>query len=94
MSYYLNSYYTQRLVNYSIGEQLWDLLPCLALTGVMGAVAYSLEWLSWTSNWPLLLSQIGVGAVVYLVLAYVFRLYAFQSILELFRTAVLAKAAR
>ena len=38
LAYFLNTYFTKKLIGYSVWEQLRDLYPCLAASVVMGLV--------------------------------------------------------
>lgn len=78
--YYLNSYYTGKLINYPIKEQVFDFAPYLAMSAVMGIGVYSVQLLVFSSNVALLVSQISIGVVAYCVLCICFRLGAFMEL--------------
>jgi len=77
VSYYLNSYYTGRLIGYPIREQLRDGLPYFVMSALMGIAVYALGLLPFPNYWSMLLSQVVMGVVVYMSLCRLFRLEAF-----------------
>jgi O-antigen/teichoic acid export membrane protein len=80
ISYYLNSYYVGILIDYPAWEQLRDLIPYLILAGVMGLAAHAAVMIPFPDPLSLLLTQIGLGMVVYFCLCRLFRLAAFMGI--------------
>lgn len=43
IAYYINSIYSGRLINYPVKEQIEDILPILALAGVLGLFCYAID---------------------------------------------------
>ncbi len=80
VSYYLNSYYTGRLIQYPLWEQLRDVFSYFTLTVLMGTAVYASGLLHFPNTWSLLLVQITVGIVIYVFLCWLFRLTAFMEI--------------
>lgn len=80
VSFYLNSYYTRILVDYSALEQLRDLLPYLAVAALMGIITFLVGLLPFPGNFVMLLVQIPVGAITYLGLCWIIRLSAFVEV--------------
>lgn len=80
--YYLNSYYTGVLIGYSIREQIFDLIPSLVLSLIMGAAVFATSLIPFKTQWFLLVSQIGVGIVAYILMCLLFRIKAFMDILS------------
>ncbi|MBN2403129.1 MAG: MOP flippase family protein [Spirochaetes bacterium] len=80
ISYYLNSYYSKKLLNYSIIEQIFDLLPYISVSLLMGVCVYLVSLLPFPNVWSLLLSQIIVGGAVYIGLCRLFKLTVFMEI--------------
>ncbi len=76
-SYYLNSYYNGKLINYPIKEQLLDLFTYLITAILMGLVVYGVGYLPFPNIWSLLLIQVSTGFIVYIGLCRLFRLPAF-----------------
>lgn len=78
----INSWPNRKLLNYTIGMQLRDVLPALALCGVMAAVILPIAWLP-LPGWGKLLLQVPLGAMAYLLLAILFRVRALQEYLQI-----------
>lgn len=66
-AYYLNSYYSGKLLDYSIVTQIKDILPSFGISVIMAIITYSVSILSW-SPFVLLPLQLVIGASVTLVL--------------------------
>lgn len=78
LSYIPNSYYSRRLIGYKVSEQVADFLPTMLLAGLVGLCAWLvqaiLNWYVWVE-----LFVIGSGAVaLYLTVAWLFNLSAFD----------------
>ena len=80
ISYYLNSYYTRKLVGYAVREQLRDVFAYLIMALLMGIVVYMVSLLPFPNNLSLLLVQICTGTVIYIGLCRLFRLAAFMEL--------------
>ena len=80
ISFYLNSYYTSRLIDYSPREQLQDLSPYLGIAALMGIGVYFVGLIRFANLFMLLLVQIPTGAVIYAGLCRLFRLTAFVEV--------------
>ncbi len=80
--YCLSAFYTKKLLNYTIKEQISDLVPYLFCALVMGGIVYLMSYLSTEQFLFLLVGQIAVGASVYVLLCRLFRLKAFMEILN------------
>jgi O-antigen/teichoic acid export membrane protein len=76
----INSYPNAKLLNYSYKEQWKDIMPSLLLSLVMGAVVYSIQLIG-LSVWPTLLTQVCVGVILYLAIAWIFKLECFTYLL-------------
>lgn len=83
ISYYLNSYYTGKLIGYPINEQLEDMFIYLIIASLMGIALYLVGLLSFPNNWSMLLAEVLIGISVYVGLCRIFRLGQFM---ELWRT--------
>ena len=86
LSFYLNAYYTQKLLDYSIIEQIRDFIPSLALAGVMGVGVYALHYASITDELVLLIVQIITGVVLYSSMCYLFRISSYMEIIKLIKS--------
>jgi O-antigen/teichoic acid export membrane protein len=82
VSYYLNSYYTGRLIGYPFKEQVFDLLPYLGMAVVMGTGVHYLQLFAFPNNWSLLISQVLAGIIIYVVMNRIFRTSAFSGVVD------------
>ncbi len=89
VAYYLNSYYTGKLLDYTITEQIRDFMPSLGLTSVMGCGIYMLRYAPLANQTALLFLQILSGIMIYISLCRIFRLSSFMEIIELIKTKLL-----
>ena len=85
LGYYLNSYYSGRLINYPITEQIFDLAPYLGISMVMGIGVYSIQSFRFHNNYTLLISQVLAGMFIYAVISWVFRMPAFVEVINISR---------
>ena len=77
--------YAGRKINYTLLEQIKDILPYFVLALVMGAGVFLLSF--WIENYVvLLLSQLIVGAAFYLGATYLFGSKVFQEIIEMVKS--------
>lgn len=72
-AYYLNSYYTAMLIDYSLKEQLLDILPAFGLALIMGFCVYIVQFIMLPSILIMLSTQIVTGIIVYFLLGLLFR---------------------
>lgn len=84
LSSFINAYPNKHLLDYSYKEQLKDIMPSLLLSTVMGVVVYSLKWLGLPFLGTLIL-QVCVGVVLYLGMAYIFKLECFNYLVTTIR---------
>lgn len=84
-TYYLNSYYTGRLIGYPLKEQVFDLLLYLGLAVVMGIGVHCLQLFPFPNSWSLLICQVLAGFVIYVVMNRIFRTSAFSETVDLLK---------
>ena len=89
LAYYMNAYYTRKLIGYSLIEQVRDLLPALILASFMGAGVYSLRFVSFPNQAALLAAQVALGGVLYVSLCHLFKLLSFMEVVELARSKLM-----
>ncbi len=82
IAYYLNTYYTGKILRYSFLEQVADVIPYLGAASLMGAGVYVIRLASIESQLMLLVGQVVTGALLYTTLCHRFRLAAFTEILS------------
>lgn len=85
LSQIINSWPNRKLLNYGYIEQLKDILPSIITAGVMCGAVYPLGFLP-LSDILRLVVQVMTGMVIYVVLSALFRLEAFNYILELIKS--------
>ena len=88
-SYYLNSYYTGKLINYPLKEQVIDFAPYLLISAVMGFGTYTVQLLPIHSNIILLVSQTLIGIAIYAVLNVIFKTASFIETLNLLNERII-----
>jgi Membrane protein involved in the export of O-antigen and teichoic acid len=79
-AYYMNSYYTEKLLSYSVAEQLKDFLPILGLASLMGCGVFLVGYLPLKTNMALLFSQVSIGIVLYILLCNISKISSFLEI--------------
>ena len=57
LSYFLNSYYSSNLINYSSKEQILDVLPMMIVAGTVSLIVWSITFLHW-NYWATIILQI------------------------------------
>jgi O-antigen/teichoic acid export membrane protein len=77
ISTFINAYPNKKLLNYSYVEQCKDIMPSLILSLLMGAVVYSFKWLG-MAVWSTLIVQVCVGVILYVGMAWMFKLECFR----------------
>jgi len=74
IAYFLNSFYSERLIAYPVKAQVLDVLPSLLVSCLMGG---GMLWIGSAikpaTNFVLLITQAGVGAIIYLLVNLVSR---------------------
>jgi O-antigen/teichoic acid export membrane protein len=89
LCYFLNAYYTGKMLDYPITEQIQDLIPSLALAGIMGLGVYALKYILVTNQLALLSIQIVTGIMLYAVLCYIFQISSFVEVIEMIKSKLL-----
>jgi len=87
-SYFLNSYFTGKILNYPVVDQIADLMPSLIISLIMGTLIYSIKYLGITSSAILLLTQIITGIFSFFTICYLLRVPAFLKIIEIAKTTI------
>jgi len=67
ISYFINSYYSGRLINYPVREQVIDILPTLLGAALTSGTVFTVSLLLSLTPFKLLVTQIITGIVVTLV---------------------------
>jgi len=80
----INSYPNKKLLGYSYGQQMMDMLPQIILSCVMGAVVFCIQFIGLNDILTLLI-QVPLGAVIYIVGSYLFKLDSFSYVLNMLK---------
>lgn len=81
ISSFINAYPNLKLLNYGYKEQIKDIFPSLVLSLIMGLIVYSILFLK-LSPYLTLVIQVFTGAIVYIVLAKLFKLECYEYLLS------------
>lgn len=79
ISYYLNAYYSGPFINYSIKQQIKDIIPSLGVALVMALPVYAMSYIP-LNHWFLLPLQIVVGAIITIFICEKFKLPEYHEI--------------
>jgi O-antigen/teichoic acid export membrane protein len=93
VAYFLNSYYSGRLLGYSSWMQLRDILPSFGIASAMALSVWFLKYLS-LSYWIILPIQIIVGAVVFFGICKIFKPSEYKEIIEIVKSKKFKKKAK
>lgn len=86
ISFFINTYYSQRFLSYGFLRQFLDILPLLSCAGVMAfSVAHLSGWLPVISPIAHLFLLVVTGVLIYVTLCFTFRLEALRVALETWR---------
>lgn len=85
IAYYLNSYYTGKLLDYSIMQQVKDVRPFFIISCIMGGMVYGLTFLKISSDYILLTIQIFFGSTIYIGFCFVARISTFLEIIGIIK---------
>lgn len=80
----INAFPNKKLLDYSYGEQLRDVLPSLTISLAMGSIIFSFRTLN-ISTIHILLLQIMVGIITYIGLAKIFKLECYKYLLDILK---------
>lgn len=87
---FVNAYPNIKLLNYSIKEQLSDILPNVGMSLVMFICVYAVQFIS-SNNLITLIIQIAVGAVVYIALSVITKNNEFNLIKNMCLSKIIKK---
>jgi O-antigen/teichoic acid export membrane protein len=80
IAYYINCFYTARLIDYSVVKQVKDLMPVLSIALVMGVIVSMVGWIDYPSELMRLVVQVFIGIGSYGILCRVHRIETYQAI--------------
>lgn len=82
IAYFLNSYYSGRLLGYSSWMQLRDIAPSYALAAAIALSVWFLQYIP-LSYWIILPMQLFVGTAVFFTLCKLFKMKEYQEIIDI-----------
>jgi len=82
-AYFLNAHWSGKLINYSIKEQILDIIPSFLLSLFMGLIVFSLEYVVPLKPLYLLLLQFSLGAFLTIFFSKLFKLEGYMEIKEI-----------
>ena len=85
ISYSLYSFNVRKLLNYTIIEQIKDILPSLSLSIVMGGGVFITSYIPFKNLLTQLIIQILVGFFLYVALFYIFKRSYFIELTQLIK---------
>lgn len=83
----INSWPNKKLLGYSYGQQIKDILPGVMLAVVMGCCIYPIQYLK-LNNIVILCIQIPLGAIIYVVGSIVFKVESFTYLFEIIKSFI------
>ena len=87
ISYYLNAFYSGPFLNYTIREQVIDILPSFLIAMVMALVVYCMSFIPW-NNYILIFLQVSVGGLILVGMCKVFKLEEYEDCKEMTKVYV------
>jgi hypothetical protein len=91
IAYYLNSYYSGRLINYPMKEQVEDILPGFLLALFMGGLVFFSGWILPVNYLSKLVIQLLIGVIIVLSLGEMFKFGPYIEIKETITSRVFRK---
>lgn len=82
--YLINAYFGGREISYTVGQQLFDILPFFVMAAVMAAVVYPISFLSF-SPFLILPIQLVVGVVCYILISKIFKVEELGELIQIIR---------
>lgn len=85
IAFYLNTYYTKRLLDYGFFTQVREIAPMLLFSLVIAAEALLISWLI-SNAWLALVAAVVASAATYIVLCRQFRIETYADLINLIKT--------
>ena len=82
IAFWLNTYYTKRLLHYGFTTQLMEILPMLLMSAVVAAEGLAIAWLIQPA-WLALMIGVVVGVVSYILMCHLFNVESFKQLLNI-----------
>lgn len=91
IGYYLNSYWSGKFINYSIREQIIDIMPGFFLAIGMGSALYFMGQIMTVAYLPKLLIMFFTGALLVVLISEAFKLEAYRELKAIILTKLVKK---
>jgi teichuronic acid exporter len=90
IAYYLNSYYSGRLINYAIREQLADIVPSILFSLFIGIIVLITGWILPAGYLTKLITQLLVSVILIFSISELFRVESYLYIKEIVKTKLIS----
>ncbi len=94
IAYYLNSYWSGKGINYSMWEQVKDILPGFFIAIIMGVLVFIVGQLLKENNFLILIFQITIGAAITLIISEVFKPEAYKELKKIAKENVFSRISK
>lgn len=88
IAYFVNTYYSKDLINYSFNEQIVDILPIFLITCIMGISVLSFDKIINSDNVIVVFIQVILGITIYVVINRLIKSNELLEIEKLFKSIV------
>ena len=85
VSFFINSYYSEELLNYSSFKQIKDIAKSIVFSVVMGSIVYLLPTILDVVNGAMLLAQVVIGTILYFSLSLFFKSTELEFLLNIIK---------
>jgi predicted exporter len=89
IAYYLNSYWSGKMVNYPIKEQIRDILPSFLTAIMMGAILFIISVFLPVNNLIMLIAQLIAGMLLTILFSKLMKLKEYEEIKEIMKINLL-----
>ncbi|WP_423189034.1 lipopolysaccharide biosynthesis protein [Alkalibacterium sp. f15] len=83
ISNFVNSFYSKKLISYSIFEQLKDIKLISFISVIMAILTYSLNYILFVHDLFLIVIQVIFGFILYILLSYIFKVEELETIYQI-----------
>jgi O-antigen/teichoic acid export membrane protein len=90
IAYYINSYYSGRLINYAMRQQITDIVPSLLFALFLGITVMITGWILPIGNLIKLIIQLLVGGILIFSIGELFRVESYLYIKEIVRNKLIS----
>ncbi len=90
-AYFINTYYTGKLIDYGIFEQIKDIFPSFIIASIGGAVVYILGYFTKSQPLFLLIIQSFIGVIFVIIISGLFKLEPYLEIKDIVKNKFIHK---